>query len=52
MKSFSKELENRIEKVISMRFYNLITPYEIIRWLCNFDDEDVELAIQLLEHVV
>lgn len=52
MKSFSKELENRIEKVISMRFYNLITPYEVIRWLCNFDDEDVELAVQLLEHVV
>lgn len=52
MKSLPKELEKRIEKVIAMRFYNLVTPYNVIRWLFNFDDEDVELAIQLLEHVV
>ena len=52
MKSLPKELEKRIEKVIAMRFYNLVTPYSVIRWLFNFDDEDVELAIQLLEHVV
>ena len=52
MKSLPKELEKRIEKVIAMRFYNLVTPYNVIRWLFNFDDEDVELAVQLLEHVV
>lgn len=33
-------------------FYNQITPYDVIRWLFNFDDEDVELAVQLLEHVI
>ena len=52
MKTLSKEIEKRIEDIVSVRFYNRITPYDVIRWLFNFDDEDVELAVQLLEHVV
>ena len=52
MQTLSKEIEKRIENIVSVRFYNLITPYDVIRWLFNFDDEDVELAVQLLEHVV
>ena len=52
METLSKELDNRIEKVVTLRFYNQITPYDVIRWLCNFDDADVELAMQLLEHIV
>lgn len=52
MQTLSKEIEKRIENIVSVRFYNQITPYDVIRWLFNFDDEDVELAIQLLEHVV
>lgn len=52
MQTLSKEIEKRIEDIVSVRFYNQITPYDVIRWLFNFDDEDVELAIQLLEHVV
>lgn len=52
MQTLSKEIEKRIENIISVRFYNQITPYDVIRWLFNFDDEDVELAVQLLEHVV
>ncbi len=49
---FQKKLKKRIEDIVSVRFYNQITPYDVIRWLFNFDDEDVELAVQLLEHVV
>ena len=52
MKTLSKEIEKRIEDIVSVRFYNQITPYDVIRWLLNFDDVDVELAVQLLEHVV
>lgn len=52
MQTLSKEIEKRIENIISVRFYNQITPYDVIRWLFNFDDKDVELAVQLLEHVV
>lgn len=52
MKTLSKEIEKRIEDIVSVRFYNQITPYDVIRWLFNFDDKDVELAVQLLEHVV
>lgn len=52
MQTLSKEIEKRIENIISVRFYNQITPYDVIRWLFNFDDEDLELAVQLLEHVV
>jgi len=52
MQTLSKEIEKRIEDIVSSRFYNQITPYDVIRWLFNFDDEDVELAVQLLEHVV
>lgn len=52
MKTLSKEIEKRIEDIVSVRFYNQITPYDVIRWLFNFDDVDVELAVQLLEHVV
>ena len=52
MQTLSKEIEKRIEDIVSVRFYNQITPYDVIRWLFNFDDEDVELAVQLLEHVV
>ena len=52
MQTLSKEIEKRIENIVSVRFYNQITPYDVIRWLFNFEDEDVELAVQLLEHVV
>ena len=52
MQTLLKEIEKRIEDIVSVRFYNQITPYDVIRWLFNFDDEDVELAVQLLEHVV
>ena len=52
MQTLSKEIEKRIEDIVSVRFYNQITPYDVIRWLFNFDDEDVELAVQLLEHVI
>lgn len=52
MQTLSKEIEKRIEEIVSVRFYNQITPYDVIRWLFNFDDEDVELAVQLLEHVI
>lgn len=52
MQTLSKEIEKRIEDIVSNRFYNQITPYDVIRWLFNFDDEDVELAVRLLEHVV
>lgn len=52
MQTLSNEIEKRIEDIVSVRFYNQITPYDVIRWLFNFDDKDVELAIQLLEHVV
>lgn len=52
MQTLSKEIEKRIENIVSVRFYNQITPYDVIRWLFNFDDKDVELAVQLLEHVV
>lgn len=52
MQTLSKEIEKRIENIVSVLFYNQITPYDVIRWLFNFDDKDVELAVQLLEHVV
>lgn len=52
MQTLSKDLDERIEKIVSLRFFNHITPYDVIRWLCNFDDSDVELAVQLLEHVL
>lgn len=52
MQTLSKEIEKRIEDIVSVRFYNQITPYDVIRWLFNFEDEDVELAVQLLEHVI
>lgn len=52
MQTFSKEIEKRIEDIVSVRFYNQITPYDVIRWLFNFEDEDVELAVHLLEHVI
>lgn len=52
MQTLSKEIEKRIEDIVSVRFYNQITPYDVIRWLFNFEDEDVELAVHLLEHVI
>lgn len=52
MQTLSKEIEKRIEDIVSNRFYNQITPYDVIRWLFNFEDEDVELAVLLLEHVI
>lgn len=52
MQTLPKEIEKRIEDIVSVRFYNQITPYDVIRWLFNFEDEDVELAVQLLEHVI
>ena len=52
MQTLSKKIEKRIEDIVSVRFYNQITPYDVIRWLFNFEDEDVELAVQLLEHVI
>lgn len=47
MQTLSKEIEKRIEDIVSVRFYNQITPYDVIRWLFNFDDEDVELAVRV-----
>lgn len=52
MLTLSKDIEKRIEDIVSVRFYNQITPYDVIRWLFNFEDEDVELAVLLLEHVI
>ena len=52
MQTLSTEIEKRIEDIVSVRFYNQITPYDVIRWLFNFEDEDVELAVHLLEHVI
>lgn len=52
MQTLSKEIEKKIEDIVSVRFYNQITPYDVIRWLFNFEDEDVELAVHLLDHVI
>lgn len=52
MQLLSKDLECRIDDIVRNRFYNQVTPYDVIRWLFNFEEPDVDLAIQLLEHVL
>lgn len=52
MMELTTDIENRIERVILGKFHNHITPYDVIRWLGNFEDSDISCALDLFEHVV
>lgn len=49
MKVPSEEIQKRIEDTISYRFYDRINLYDVYRWLDNFEDDEIELAISVFE---
>lgn len=47
--NLTSEQEARVDAVIVGRFFNHLTPYDVFRWLSNFDVKDVDKAITILE---
>lgn len=47
-----KDIEKKDRGYCFCPFYDQITPYDVIRWLFNFDDEDTVLVVQMLERVI
>lgn len=51
MTPLSKEQHSRLIDVAKNRFYNRIELYELYLWLDNFEPDEYDLAITVLEHV-
>lgn len=49
--SLSPEQEARVDAVIIGRFYNHLSPYDVSRWLSNFESEEFDKAITILESI-
>lgn len=49
--ALSKDQRNRIEDCIEFRFFSCLRMSWILDWLCNFDEEDRDAAISILEHI-
>ncbi len=47
----TEKQEQRITKAIESRFYNVLTFYNVALWLNNFEQDDFDDAITVLEHV-
>lgn len=52
MKLPSKEQQERIESIIYSRFYNRIRLYDIYQWLSNFEEYEMDNAIDIMEHII
>ncbi len=51
MRPLSEEQHSRLVEVSSKRFFNRIELYELYLWLDNFESDEYDMAITLLEHV-
>lgn len=51
MKIPSEELQKRIEDTIKYRFYDRLDLYDVYRWLDNFEDDELELAVSVFERL-
>lgn len=45
----SEDLQNRIVDTIRYRFYDRLNLYDVYRWLDNFQDDEQEMAVSVLE---
>ena len=52
MRPLSKDQHSRLVEVSSKRYFNRIELYELYLWLDNFEPDEYDMAITLLEHVV
>lgn len=51
MNPLPKEQHNRLVELVAKRFFNRIELYELYLWLDNFEPDEYEMAITILEHV-
>lgn len=49
MKIPSEDLQKRIADTINYRFYDRLDLYDVYRWLDNFQDDEQEIAVSVLE---
>ena len=49
MKIPSEDLQKRIADTINYRFYDRLDLYDVYRWLDNFQDDEQEMAVSVLE---
>lgn len=47
----SVELQKRIEDTIRYRFFDRLDMYDVYRWLDNFDDNELEMAVSVFERL-
>ena len=47
----SEDLQKRIVDTIRYRFYDRLDLYDVYRWLDNFQDDEQEMAVSVLEKV-
>ena len=45
----SEDLQKRIVDTIKYRFYDRLDLYDVYRWLDNFQDDELEMAVSVLE---
>lgn len=45
----SEDLQKRIIDTIRYRFYDRLDLYDVYRWLDNFQDDEQEMAVSVLE---
>lgn len=45
----SEDLQKRIADTIKYRFYDRLDLYDVYRWLDNFQDDELEMAVSVLE---
>jgi hypothetical protein len=45
----SEDLQKRIVDTIRYRFYDRLDLYDVYRWLDNFQDDEQEMAVSVLE---
>ena len=51
MRPLSEDQHSRLVEVSSKRYFNRIELYELYLWLDNFEPDEYDMAITLLEHV-
>lgn len=47
-----KQQEAQIENIVHVRFYDRTSVYNVYRWLENFEDDEMDNAIDILEHIM
>lgn len=52
MKLPNQEQQESIERIIHSRFYDRIKVYDVYQWLSNFEDEEMDDAIELMSHIM